>query len=62
MTKVWKEEDVNFALESAWSAFSNTLKAHGVTEEEIFKLYARSSAKIDKLNDYLGQVITWDEE
>ena len=62
MTKKWTEEDVDFALGSAWSAFCNTLKAHGVTEEEIFNLFVAADASIDKLNDYFGQVITWEEE
>lgn len=35
MTKKWTEKDVDFALESAWSAFKNTLRAHGVPKEEL---------------------------
>lgn len=38
MTKVWTENDVGFALESAWSAFDNTLKAHGFTDQQIDEL------------------------
>lgn len=38
MTKVWTDEDVWFALESAWKAFDNTLKAHGFTEEQVDEL------------------------
>lgn len=38
MTKVWTENDVGFALESAWSAFDNTLKAHGFTDRQINEL------------------------
>lgn len=35
MTKVWTNEDVWFALESAWKAFDNTLKAHGFTGKQV---------------------------
>ena len=38
MTKVWTESDVDFALQSAWSAFDNTLKAHGFTDQQIDEL------------------------
>ena len=38
MTKVWTENDVGFALESAWTAFYNTLKAHGFTDQQIDEL------------------------
>lgn len=35
MTKVWEEKDISFALESAWKAFDNTLKAHGFTGKQV---------------------------
>lgn len=38
MTKKWKPQDVDFALDSAWSAFLSTLKLHGVTQEQVDKL------------------------
>ena len=38
MSKVWTESDVDFALQSAWSAFDNTLKAHGFTDRQIDEL------------------------
>lgn len=62
MTKKWTYEEHLFALQSAWSAFSSTLKTHGVTEEEVENFFVAADAKIDKLNDYFSQVITWEEE
>lgn len=41
MTKKWTEEDVDFALESAWSAFKNTLRTHEVPKEEL-ELFGKS--------------------
>ena len=38
MSKVWTESDVDFALQSAWSAFGNTLKSHGFTEQQVHEL------------------------
>lgn len=62
MTKKWTYGEYHYALQSAWSAFENTLKAHGTTLEEIkkFKRYADSS--LVKVDNYFAQAITWKEE
>lgn len=62
MTKKWTYEEYKFALNSAWSSFENTLKAHGATPEEIkkFKWYADPS--LVKVDDYFAQALTWKEE
>ena len=39
MTKKWTYEECHHALQSAWSAFEDTLKAHGTALEEIKKFY-----------------------
>lgn len=62
MTKKWTYEEHLFALQSAWSAFRSTLKAHGVKAEELDDLFDMADSKIDKINDYFSQAITWKEE
>lgn len=62
MTKKWTYEEHQYALQSAWSAFGSTLKTHGVTAEELENFFDMADAKIDKLNDYFSQAITWKEE
>ena len=37
MTKKWSFADFEFALDSAWRAFENTLRTHGVTDKEVQK-------------------------
>lgn len=62
MTKKWTYEEYKFARNSAWSAFSNTLKAHGITDEEVFDLFILANASITELDHCIGQIITWEEE
>ena len=45
MTKVWTESDVDFALQSCWRAFEETMKANEMTEEEISKFITEISMR-----------------
>lgn len=60
--KLWTYKEHEFALDSAWTAFNNTLKAHGVTQAEIDKFKYLADGAIYKVSDYFGQSITWKEE
>lgn len=62
MTKKWTYAECQFALSSAWIAFENTLRTHGVTDKELDEFFDLADAKIDKVGDYFSQVITWEEE
>mgnify|MGYP001300049327 CR=1 len=62
MTKKWTYEEYKFALNSAWSAFESTLKAHEVTTEEIKKFKYLADSSLVKVDDYFAQSITWEEE
>ena len=62
MSKKWTYEEYKFALNSAWSAFENTLRTHGVTDKELEEFFNLADAKIDKVGDYFSQAITWKEE
>lgn len=64
MSKKWTYTDFEFALNSAWSAFENTLRTHGVTDKEIQKFVKVNDAKdnYNGVNDALSEVITWEEE
>lgn len=62
MTKKWTYEEYHYALQSSWSAFENTLKAHGVTSAEIREFKEIADDSLSKIDDYFGQVITWEEE
>lgn len=44
MSKKWTREEVAFALDSAWSAFFNTLKLH-VSSDELERLEDNFSMK-----------------
>lgn len=64
MTKKWCFADFEFALDSAWSAFENTLRTHGVTDKEVQKFIKMNDTK-DNYNEVasaLAEVITWEEE
>lgn len=62
MTKKWTYGECQFALSSAWSAFESTLKAHGVTTQEIKKFKYLADSSLVKIDDYFAQSITWEEE
>lgn len=64
MTKKWTYADFEFAVDSAWSAFENTLRTHGVTDKELRKFVKVNDAKdnYNGVNDALGEVLTWEEE
>lgn len=64
MTKKWCFADFEFALDSAWSAFENTLRTHGVTDKEVQKFIQRNDAEdnYNGVEDALAGVITWEEE
>lgn len=64
MTKKWSFVDFEFALDSAWCAFENTLRTHGVTDEEVQKFIKMNDTK-DNYNGVasaLAEVITREEE
>lgn len=64
MTKKWRFADFEFALDSAWSAFENTLRTHGVTDKEVQKFIQMNDTK-DNYNGVassLAEVITREEE
>lgn len=62
MTKKWTYEEYHYALQSSWSAFENTLKAHGATAAEIRKFMRIADSSVVKVDDYFAQAITWKEE
>lgn len=62
MTKEWTYEEYHYALQSSWSAFENTLKAHGATSDEIRKFMQMADNSLVKVDDYFAQAITWKEE
>lgn len=62
MTKKWTYEEYHYALQSSWSAFENTLKAHGTTPEEIRKFKWLADSSLVKVDDYFARAITWKEE
>ena len=62
MSKKWTYEEYHYALQSSWSAFENTLKAHGATPEEIKKFKRDADSSLVKVDDYFAQAITWKEE
>lgn len=64
MTKKWSFVDFEFALDSAWSAFENTLRTHGVTDKEVQKFIQMNDTR-DNYNGVasaLAEVITREEE
>lgn len=64
MTKKWSFADFEFALDSAWSAFENTLRTHGVAGKEVQKFIQMNDTK-DNYNGVasaLAEVITREEE
>lgn len=64
MTKKWGFADFEFALDSAWSAFENTLRTHGVTDKEVQKFIQMNDTKdnYNGVTSALAEVITWEEE
>lgn len=64
MTKKWYFADFEFALDSAWSAFENTLRTHGVTDKELQKFVKVNDEKDTyiSVSDALAEAITWEEE
>ena len=64
MTKKWTYADFGFAIDSAWSAFENTLRTHGVTDKEIQKFVKVNDSKdnYNSVSDALAESITWKEE
>lgn len=64
MTKKWTYADLEFAVDSAWSAFENTLRTHGVTDKEIQKFVKVNDSKDNYcgVEDALAESITWEEE
>ena len=64
MAKKWGYEDFEFALDSAWGAFENTLRTHGVSEKEIQKFVKANDSKDNYcgVSDALAEAITWEEE
>lgn len=64
MSKKWTYADFEFAVDSAWSAFENTLRTHGVVDMEIRKFVKLSNSKdiYNDVDDALGEAITWEEE
>lgn len=64
MTKKWSFADFEFALDSAWVAFENTLRTHGVTDKEVQKFVLMNDAE-DNYNGVAGAfrgAITLEEE
>ena len=64
MTKKWSFADFEFALDSAWSAFENTLRTHGVTDEEVQKFVRVGDLRgvRTEVQRALSDVISWEEE
>lgn len=64
MSKKWTYADFEFAVDSAWSAFENTLRTHGVTDMEIREFVKVSNPKgiYNDVDDALSEAITWEEE
>lgn len=62
MSNKWTYEEYRYALQSSWSAFENTLKAHGATATEIRKFMRIAENSIIKVDDYFARAITWEEE
>lgn len=64
MSKKWTYADFEFALDSAWSAFENTLRTHGVTDKEVQKFIKMNDTKdnYNGVTDALAGVITWEDE
>ena len=64
MTKKWSFADFEFALDSAWGAFENTLRTHGVTEKEVQKFVQMNDTKgnYNGVASALAGVITREEE
>ena len=64
MTKKWSFADFEVALDSAWGAFENMLRTHGVTEKEVQKFVLMNDAEgnYDSVEDALAGVITWEEK
>lgn len=64
MVKKWGYANFEFAVDSAWRAFENTLRVHGVTDEEIQKFVKVSDSKDNYggVSDALAEAITWEEE
>lgn len=48
--------------EAAWRAFEATLSTWGVREDQINKFYRYADNSIVKIDDYLAQVIEWEDE
>ena len=64
MTKRWSFADFEFALDSAWGAFENMLRKHGVTEKEVQKFVLLNDTE-DNYNGVAGAfrgAITLEEE
>ena len=64
MTKKWSFADVEFALDSAWGAFENMLRTHGVTDKEVQKFVLLNDTE-DNYNGVAGAfrgAITLEEE
>lgn len=64
MTKKWSFADSEFALDSAWGAFENMLRTHGVTDKEVQKFVLMNDAE-DTYNGVAGAfrgAITLEEE
>ena len=63
MTKKWTYGDFEFALDSAWSAFENTLRTHGVTDKEIQKFVRVSDLRgvRTEVQRALSDTIHWEE-
>ena len=64
MTKKWSFADFEFALDSAWGAFENMLRTHGVTDKEVQKFVLMNDAEdnYNGVEDALAGVITLEEE
>ena len=64
MTKRWSFADFEFALDSAWGAFENMLRTHGVTEKEVQKFVQMNDTKCNYngVASALAGVITREEE
>ena len=64
MAKKWSFADFEFALDSAWSAFENTLRTHGVTDEEVQKFVRVGDLRgvRTEVQRALSDVISWEEE
>lgn len=64
MTKKWTYPDFEFALNSAWSAFGNTLRTHAITDNELHKFARISDLRgvSTEVQRALSDAITWKEE